>query len=154
MRAHYDDLSFLIEGIMEHNYAWLAGILDGDGSIGAYKTGKSAGGYQIRLRLVLSHKPTAEWAAETFGGHIYEHRGGTKRQHCVWYVSWSNANALALIEKILPYSRLKRPQYDVALQWPSVGKGVALEPAHIIMRRDIVTELKRLKFVGMEKVDG
>ena len=104
--------------MLETELAYVAGIIDGEGSIGIYQ--QKARGYRSKVMRVTVDN-TDEWLIRQllmwFGGHINrrsDHRGNRK-DVWQWYVESKKAgNFLRLI---LPYVRMKRPQVELALQF-------------------------------------
>lgn len=142
--------------LTEQQKAYLAGLLDGDGSIGAYKAHAttSTSYNQLRIRLVITHKATAVYINKVFGGKLQEYgEKKHKRKHKVYYVIWSGQDAVDLAKLVKEYSIIKKAQFELAVQWP-VGRGQGIIPceADIKLRTKIATRLKALKLEGLERI--
>lgn len=95
---------------MSTNLAYMAGIIDGEGSFGFSKRGPS-GNHRLYfyIQVVMTDRPIVELFSELFGGAINERmlvgRLGTKPQY-VWQVRGDRAwDAYYQLE---PYLRIKR----------------------------------------------
>jgi hypothetical protein len=99
----------------EDNYmAYLAGLLDGEGCI-TYKQYWDRKRkdrphkyfcWRIQMEIVMTHKPTIQWCADTFGGKVYEK---PRKEHKMQY-RWRRSfrDALEIAKAIIPYSVTKK----------------------------------------------
>ena len=101
--------------------AYLAGILDGEGSISIHKHKDKNSQLGYYYQLVINVANTNEWLINwihlNFGGNIYKKRMLAKHYKQVYLWSASSNQAKTLLELILPYLRLKKAQADIALQF-------------------------------------
>jgi hypothetical protein len=105
---------------------WLAGFLDGEGSIGIMKRGEGdTGDYQPRVSITSTNRQLLEEIKEWVGGGClnWTRRNPTDHRKDVFTLAVSNRIALNLIQKIRPYMRLKTEQADVFLRYYAVAVG-------------------------------
>ena len=96
--------------------AYVAGLVDGDGSIYLRK-GRTAQIYPgLGIRLGWKGKNTLTWIQEVFGGHFGREKRPYNPKHAEVY-RWivDAGKAVAVIRQIYPYLRVKRIQATVAL---------------------------------------
>ena len=99
--------------------AYVAGLIDGEGCI---HIEKSRDTYRVRVTLGMSAPalPLLEEMKGRWGGVLYQMRPETSRWATAWsWYVWGD-KAVALIEYVLPYLRLKRRQAEVGLAVESV----------------------------------
>lgn len=111
--------------------AYVAGIIDGEGSIGIYACPSKTSRGGFRYQLVISVASTNEWLPQRlkfmWGGHIrfreYEH----PKWSPVW--TWRITHNLAtnLLRSILPYLHLKRAEAKLAIIFQEGRKQRRLE---------------------------
>ena len=98
--------------------AYLAGLIDGEGSIGFYNTGnhrikeKSYGPYpSIRLRIGMTDKNIIEWLKESFGGYFdtrkYPNNSKYNDAYC-WSIAGEKCEKV--LRHIYPYLKIKKRQ--------------------------------------------
>ncbi len=106
--------------------AYLAGIIDGEGSIvmTKFKEGRyPVGGSTARISVANTDLLLMKWLVRTFGGHYHlngdwQRWGGTKP--CYHWVLNGSATAVACLTAVIPYLRVKRTKAVRALklsQW-------------------------------------
>ena len=103
--------------------AYLAGILDGEGSISIHKHKDKSSHLGYCYQLVINVANTNEWLINwihlSFGGWIYKKRMISRHYKQVYLWSASSLQAKTLLELVLPYLRIKKPQAEIALQFQS-----------------------------------
>ena len=102
-----------------HN-AYYAGIFDGEGTVALHPNtmrGKKHKTYQVVVQVINTNEWLCQQLCFSFGGAVGIHRRANDRckQIFHWYASGKSAHQFLLI--ILPYSHLKRPQIELALQF-------------------------------------
>ena len=99
---------------VSENLAYLAGLLDGEGCV-TYKQYWDRKRkdrphkyfcWRIQMEIVMTHKPTIQWCADTFGGKVYEKPRKTHKMQYRWRRSFRDA--LAIAKAIIPYSVTKK----------------------------------------------
>ena len=101
---------------MQISWQYLAGFLDGEGSIGTTRTGKLRN-VVGRVTIANTDHAILELIKSQFGGTITRRERGNKpgwRPFCS--ISWTNRSALSLLEGVLPYLILKRAQAELCIQ--------------------------------------
>ncbi len=95
--------------------AYLAGLIDGEGSIEIrkIKNEHSNGGvyYRPRIRVAVVDKYIIQWLKDSFGGYIYVQRNSEKHNNWKDAYCWVVANQKlvgGILEKIYPYLRIKK----------------------------------------------
>lgn len=100
------------------DFAYIAGIVDGEGSIGIYNRADHPNS-QMYMRVTVGN--TEEWLLQwlkfNFGGYISttQHETSGNRKVSQWTVT--ALKALYFLELILPYLRIKRPQAEIAIEF-------------------------------------
>src|SRR5688572_27979276 len=92
---------------MSTTNAYIAGLFDGEGTIGVYKTGKKY--LQVKVCIGMQDRATLEWICSLFGGKIY-----TVGRVYRWELL-RNQERANFLEAILPYSRTKKGQVELVL---------------------------------------
>lgn len=105
-----------------HECAYLAGILDGEGSVYilSITRAKKATQHALCIHVVNTHKGVMDWIVETFGGRLYSRKPRIKKlgfperrvQH-----TWrqDGYKALAVLKLLLPYMIIKKEQAIVGI---------------------------------------
>jgi hypothetical protein len=99
---------------VSENMAYLAGLLDGEGCV-TYKKywdrkrkdrPRKYFCWRIQMEIVMTHKPTIQWCADTFGGKVYEK---PRKEHKMQY-RWRRSfrDALEIAKAIIPHSITKK----------------------------------------------
>src|SRR6266542_1479312 len=111
MKRKVQEVSFLVSSNVT-DHAWLAGLIDGDGSF--YKTnGTGTNGKQyttIRMVVAMNHKATIEHIVDLFDGLCAIHTTNTKRQKQMWFWRCSGDHLRVVLPLILPYLVTKKVQ--------------------------------------------
>src|SRR5207253_8426340 len=99
-------------------FAYLAGIMDGEGCIGAWNRRSKNEGRKRHAELSLRVCMTTPFAVtmlhDAFGGSLFAERSRTgRRQTFAWVVCHRKAESA--LRALLPFLREKREQAEVAL---------------------------------------
>src|SRR2546427_8215430 len=99
MRAQYVPA----DPLTEVEIGYLAGIIDGEGTIGIYK-GREPYSYRLALIVTNTHRPMLEWLRSRIGGSLTR-RGMRQKSHHkpAWQIVLWQARAAALIEVCRPF---------------------------------------------------
>jgi len=108
--------------IAKAELSYTAGIVDGEGciTIGKVKRQKMKRGcyFYLDVRVVNTNEWLLQWLRFSYGGTIYKQTG---KRNANWKDSWvwiiGDRHALAFLELILPYLKIKRPQAELAMQF-------------------------------------
>lgn len=93
--------------------AYLAGILDGEGTIGIYYHEKR-NSYRVKISVVNTYKPLIDWIASVFGGYIYQ------RNHMKWKTRYEwhlGEDSIELIRSLIPFLKVKKEQAIIAVDF-------------------------------------
>lgn len=109
--------------------AYLAGIIDGEGSltIGNYSANKKTGvlHYQTVLNINNTDKDLIDWIFATFGGNICHYSAKQTPKNSrkeVWRYIATGDRLTHICELILPYVICKRKQVEIMLKMRSTYK--------------------------------
>jgi len=114
---------------MELEAAYLAGLVDGDGTIGVYMHRRNGANYSPRLRLAMTDKGVLDYLSSVWGGNVVESsystgRLGTKRYYILQWMAHSVL--MDILFRIMPFLHGKRPQAEALLEYcRSRNNGVA-----------------------------
>lgn len=97
--------------ISPKRWAYLAGLVDGDGSFGIRSVDGT--GYQFTLSVYNTYRPLMKWLVRVFGGSWRKlpTEGNRKQKYC-WYTS-SNK----IVQNLIPYLVLKKEQANLSDQF-------------------------------------
>lgn len=101
--------------------AYLAGIIDGEGTIGSRRTGPEPyTAYVLYLQIANTDYRLMRWCEEKFGAKI-QHGGKRQKEHHKqgWAACWYASYAKEVIRLIEPYLKLKHEQALIALDFPT-----------------------------------
>jgi hypothetical protein len=108
---------------------YLAGFFDGEGCIQIIQ------GHCLTVRADVCQTELSilEEIQCNFGGNLRHLRRRTPKQSESWRLTWEAKSAIEILEKILPYLRVKRPQAEIVLnEWKPLvqtrGKGISRGP--------------------------
>lgn len=91
--------------------AYLAGIIDGEGTVGIYSRGGARRGeYQFHMSVVNTHEPTLHLLREHLGGTVRSRPTNTGRlgKKPIWVWQHRGDGAWDAYYKVEPYLRIKR----------------------------------------------
>lgn len=135
-----------MQGRYLRNLSWLAGLFDGEGSIGVYKRNwdrtKTTQYYTMTVCLAQSGswgKALVESLQTTYGGHIRYAPGKSKKDMYHWQLD-ANKAALFLTE-IKEYLWYKQPQAILALKFQKLPS----KRVNNVEATNIHNKLKELK---------
>lgn len=103
--------------------AYLAGIIDGEGSIMIQIQGKNKSRkinyYSIRLLIINTYKPLMDWLLLNFGGNVIKRKKIENRRLCYVWHSFS-FNASNTLEKCLPFLIEKKRHAEIIIEFMKV----------------------------------
>src|SRR5690606_33190928 len=96
--------------VTQLQWAWLAGMIDGDGCIRT----QSRDGATLFVRIGTRREETAEHLKATYGGSVYRGKSRMGRPFWTWDAGskWLSEN----LEQLIPYLVEKKAQAIVALE--------------------------------------
>ena len=98
--------------------AYVAGIIDGEGSISILRcdneSNKQYKSFKLRVIVTNTNEWLIQWLVFAFGGSIGCRPGKASHQP---YFSWTlyGSQGAKFLQLILPYLKLKRPQAEIAI---------------------------------------
>jgi hypothetical protein len=106
--------------LTETDYAYAAGIVDGEGCILIRRT-KPSGGYQnvrhtLTVSVEMSEIETVQFLSQLFN-KPYQCRDRGPGRKVLYVVAWSSNLAVEMLRKILPYMRGKKKQALTAIEF-------------------------------------
>ena len=140
--------------------AYLAGLIDGEGTIYLYRDNKAAKdhGYRAYLEIGNRDPKMVMWLQARLGGRVYEQNRRGNRARCF---SWRlmGVAAITVLEQALPYLITKAKHAEAMLQFREtlVAPGHKLPPDKRDRRVELVNRLRRLNRKGPKTevlVDG
>lgn len=135
--------------------SYLAGIIDGEGSIGLYKTTSSPNdrhSISLRLQIANTSRPMLDWVLSKTGiGSIRNKEACSLTRRQAWVWSATSKQAVEIIRQIRPYLIIKAPQADVVIAlWElerslGVKQGTKPSPELQAFRFQAAIKVKELK---------
>lgn len=105
---------------LELRTAWLAGLVDGEGSVGAHRTarGQITGSIQMSntcQRTMVQARAVILELGITAVSHHHQERDPTRHQDAYYWRVSRVADLVRLCRALIPYSVTKRPQLELLL---------------------------------------
>lgn len=107
--------------------AYFAGIFDGEGCVTirirhskyTLKTGEPQiwKGYGLEVSIANTNEWLCQQLLFSFGGNVYCRRLESAQSQRIWAWQSADKKALSFLEAILPYTKLKRPQLEIAMEY-------------------------------------
>lgn len=112
----------------EAELAYLAGIVDGEGSIFIAKnSARLQGSYTLRLSVTSTDRVLIDWIHARFGGNTCSQRK-PNRWSPAYHWRLSGPHAKQLLEAIGPYLVIKRVKADWAIAFQQSRLGIGVHP--------------------------
>jgi hypothetical protein len=131
---------------------YLAGFFDGEGHIGVITTTKDC--YKLHMTLTNTNELILQSIKAEYGGRLYRIKRNKLRCKDSFSLVWSGTEAKEIIRLIIPYSKVKLSQLNLALQFP-IGtniKGMKTGKLHDkTIQIQIYSRLKQLNHRGIGK---
>jgi hypothetical protein len=103
------------------DYAYMAGLFDGEGCIQLLKQTVRKNGQTTPLYLIISIRNTdsavMRWVADVWGGRLDDVKAYSRNCSRSWYWTQCSNEALATLQLIRPYLKIKAEECDVALKF-------------------------------------
>lgn len=138
--------------------SYIAGIIDGEGSIGLQKNKKSECvngiNYVPRLRIGMIDKEFIEWLKNSFGGWIYHRKqNGNNKDSYTWQVEGKVMKEI--IKKVYPYLRIKKKHAEIIMKFWKTKEYVVIPKSHKelkpeirVMRDNLYQQLIKIQIKG------
>jgi len=134
-------------------YAYLAGILDGEGCLRISRTNQKDmvnPYFQASIQVGMQDKRVLEMFKTTFGGSIYKDRTvNGKLPVYRWRIN-SKRGSIKCLKKLMPYLITKREQAEILLSFckntpPPKKRSAGLSQEQLKLREDLFNKIKKLK---------
>jgi hypothetical protein len=126
---------------------WMAGLFDGEGSVGIYskieKARAVSPAHFVQLQVAMAHKPTLDRFAKEFGvGNVNKRASKVKPQKQMWAWQVSGPVAETVLSMLYPFLFTKRAEASVVLgefrdlaRKSCAGRGARV-PADVVAKRE------------------
>jgi hypothetical protein len=136
--------------ITETQMAYLAGMIDGDGHVGVYKTmGRSNMRYRARVCVINTDVRLINWLLEVFGGFVKNNKSKNKnhKDRFVWQLADNDADEV--LSLIRPFLVIKAEQTDLVLAYRKLQKISKTKPGYT----NISTDTRELVYQTMKQLN-
>lgn len=131
--------------------AYLAGIIDGEGSIAIEVQSKSirwnrkCDYYSLRLLVINTNLPLLNWIQENFGGTIRQRPDIENRRRCYRWNIFSH-NAAEILKECQPYMIVKKPHTEIFIKFAETmsKSNSRLSEELLEYRKDLYNQLKHI----------
>lgn len=137
--------------------AWLAGFIDGEGSIGIYrkksKHGRGGHDFGVRLLVVNTNQAAMDYVKALTGcGCSWISKKGYKAnwKPCHRWQAFGE-NARDLVRQLLPYLRIKRAIAELVLTMPICSRG-GRSPQDIAAQEILFAQAKVMNRRGLQEI--
>lgn len=138
-----------IAAISDLDLAYIAGLIDGEGSI---HVAKARDCLYPQVVVAMTDRGVIDWLAERLGaGNVQLHNSANLRRHPTYRKQWrvmvTGRRAHLLCQRLLPFLKVKHPQAELVLTFPvdaRAGAAQRLDPAISEMRQRLRSELSAL----------
>ena len=140
--------------------SYIAGIIDGEGTIGLHrnhfgpKERYRTPSYMLRIRVKMTDELIVRWLHSICGGRFYYSKKqiGNCKSVFEWSIVGKAANKLLL--ELLPYLKLKKPQAEIGIEFAktinkTTGFQGILLPEVVKIREDLRTRIVKLNHRGV-----
>lgn len=100
----------------QFSWAWLAGLVDGDGSITVGRFGIGGRTRKPVLKISLTHRPTIKYLASVLGRAELKSGGGVGNKRLTTSIRLMSNDLLRILPEIVPYLAIKGRHAELALQ--------------------------------------
>ncbi len=102
--------------------AYAAGLIDGEGSIGAYASPKCPKNIRVTVKMSMVDRAGPEFMAATFGGNIRLEKRKTNSGKPIYSWALYCKKAAVCLEEMLPFLRIKQDRAKDAISLASMMK--------------------------------
>jgi hypothetical protein len=139
--------------LSETDYAYLAGLIDGEGTISIYLN--SRGYYITQVSITQVNEPLIRWLQEMFGGNVHNVKNNNPAKHQERW-KWQITSTLMRehLPRALPYLRLKKRHAEIAIQFLS-GRcrgGNPITDPDLPTQEELCEEIRELNRRGVQHV--
>lgn len=151
----------------ETDYAWAAGIIDGEGYIGmtrnkAGTNRRTTESFQIRISVRMTHEETIRRLQGIFGGTVKLAKSCNPSRHrstFEWYVG--DMLTVEVLRVTVKYMTTKKDQANLALEFRNncfrlhpTGRGACCAPEVVALRANYFNRLRDLNKRGVTHAES
>jgi len=134
------------KGLRLLKISYLAGIIDGEGTINIYKGKRSRSEYNLRFYVVNTDKRMIEWLKANFGGLVYSRKS---KEHPDWRKKWEwvldKKQVDLILKDIIPFLQIKKEQANLALKFrKTIGNRTRISNSILRKREQYYQDMKQL----------
>lgn len=109
--------------ISDTTWAYLAGLIDGEGTVKITSKLRHYGYryYQPRICVTNTKMALLDYCKDNFGGFIYISAKGTSKRNVAYRWSLSGDRAVTVLKALLPYLVIKKNQADIVIKFRESG---------------------------------
>ncbi len=121
--THFQSMTVPVKGMAETDYAYLAGIIDGEGTVTIHRQterrkGRTYFSYAPQLTISNTDRIMLESLQNRFGGNVLKvHPPPNKRWKQGYLLSFRREEILALLPRVIPYLTSKRRKAELLLEY-------------------------------------
>lgn len=143
-----------LEIVRDVDLAYLAGLIDGEGTIAIERrfAGVPAKNlrYTMKVDIQMSDRPAIDHVATLFQRSVWTKKPSDNMRKTAYRVTWQARLAKELLEPLVPYLILKKPQALAAIEFQQIQDrprvvGTALSQEDLDVKEYYYLELRRLK---------
>lgn len=145
-----------LENLSPETLAYVAGIIDGEGTIFVgYLGGKRNTSYPV-LRIAMTYRPIIEWLEKTLDtckNYRHNRKNPNPRAKPCYACTLYGKKAQKVCEKTLPYLKVKHKQAKLLLQFPMgfyKGPGIKIDLKTKKSRQLIKLKISKLNKRGVD----
>lgn len=126
---------------MDNKWAYLAGIVDGEGCFCIGKT-NSHKNHTLAITVTNTNIQLIIWLKDNFGGHITVYKTKNEKYKTSYKWQFTKASKVkCILEKILPHLIVKKEQAMIALEFGrTVGRGGRKTSPEVINYRETLRQ--------------
>ncbi|KKN34944.1 hypothetical protein LCGC14_0788850 [marine sediment metagenome] len=150
--------------LIDLKYAYLAGLIDGEGCIQIKRQKDSAKSFGFYFRLEVQITSTNEkliaYLISNHDGYIYKQKSANPKHKTALHWRVGSTTAKKLLEKVFPYLIIKREQAQVAYKFqqilddnPTSGKREAMTKDMLSQRSVLYKKVRGLNQKGVMRIE-
>lgn len=109
---------FRRSNLSPEEWAYLAGIIDGEGTICMYRLGLKYKCYTVRVHFSNTNPVLIKWVSDRLGGYIKLDNNSSRHENWKDAYTWSithRVNIVWFLEHVLPYLVIKKQQAQIVI---------------------------------------
>lgn len=138
----------MVHELSERDISYLAGLVDGEGSVSLFTRGQAEKGYVTpSLQITNCDRRLIDWLHENLGGQVYEQKPRSRRRPC-WLWCCFGKVARDIIKRVEPSLIVKGEQARVVLRLGEPGCRNSLSDEEREQRYAAIAEMRDLNRRG------